>query len=228
MKETGMEPHRDIVLARVHHVRPITQGTYVLRIDKDGLDFVPGQYFILSPVLETSIAREYSTYSGDKDPYLEFLIREVDGGSVSRMLKALRPGDRVITDGPYGNFVIEDPGDRSRRYLFIASGTGIAPFRSFVRSHPGLDYRILHGIRHSHECYDREDYGASHYMSCVSREAGGDFHGRVTDYLRQNPADPKLYCYLSGNSTMVYEALHILQLQGVPRENLFTEVFFWG
>jgi ferredoxin--NADP+ reductase len=134
----------------------------------------------------------------------------------------------VIVDGPYGNFVIEDPGRRDRHYCFVASGTGIAPFRSFARSYPGLDYRILHGIRYPDECYDSEEYGPDHYTSCVSRGNDGRFRGRVTDYLDRHPADPAWYCYFSGNSLMVYEALRIVQLQGIPRENLFTEVFFWG
>jgi NAD(P)H-flavin reductase len=228
VKNAEMKAERDTVLARVHHVRPLTERTYVLRIDRCGIEFQPGQYFILSPVTSISIAREYSAYSGDRDPYLEFLIREVDDGSVSRMLKVLRPDDSVMLDGPYGNFVIEQPEDRERKYLFVASGTGIAPFRSLVRSHPSLDYRILHGIRLASECYDRDQYESSRFTSCVSREDGGDFRGRVTEYLQQKTVDPGHYCYFSGNSKMVYEALRILQLQGVPRERLFTEVFFWG
>ncbi len=222
------EARRDIVYAPVIDIRHLAPGTFVLRIERESLDFLPGQYFILSPAVETTIAREYSVYSGENDPYLEFLIREVESGSVSKALGALSPGDEVMVDGPYGNFLIEEPGNRDRNYCFVASGTGIAPFRSFVRSYPGLDYRILHGIRFSRERYDAREYGNGRYTSCVSREDAGDFHGRVTDYLNRNPVDPGCHCYFSGNSLMVYEALRLVQLQGIPRENLFTEVFFWG
>ena len=72
--------------------------------------------------------REYSLYSGGEDPWFEFLVREVEDGLVSPALGMLRPGDEVELDGPYGRFVLERPGDTSRRYLFIATGVGIAPF----------------------------------------------------------------------------------------------------
>jgi len=63
-------------------------------------------------------------------------------------------------------------------------------------------------------------------VACVSREAGGDFHGRVTDYLRRHPVQPATLCYLCGNSDMIYEAVDILKGYGVPPAHLFAEVYF--
>ncbi len=118
------------------------------------------------------------------------------------------------------------PEDTSRRYLFIATGVGIAPFHGFVRSHPDLDYRLIHGVRFRRERYEHDHYAPGRYLSCLSREDGGDFQGRVTAYLRQAELPPGVICYICGNSAMVWETFEILRERGVDGDRLFTEVFF--
>jgi len=210
---------------RVHEVRPLSLTAYVLRIDRDGLEFEPGQYVNVGP--HDSIAmREYSIYSGKDDDFLEVLIKEVEGGLVSRALKGCRPGDPVSVEGPFGFFVTDGDERAEGSYLFIASGTGISPFHCLVRSYPGMDYSVLHGVRTLSERYERESFDAARYVSCVSREEGGDYSGRVTQYLRDHPVDPTSLCYLCGNCDMIYEAFDILRSQGVPGSHLFAEVYF--
>ena len=211
-------------LHRVIEVKHLTRQAYRLRVERGSLQFKAGQCVNVG-LPGAGVNREYSTYSGEKDPFLDMLIKEVEGGIVSVALKARNPGDSVEIHGAYGDFRLKTPGD-GRPYLFIGSGTGIAPFRSFVRTYPKLDYKILHGVRHTEERYDREDYDPARYVACVSREDGGDFRGRVTDYLRRNPADKKSVCYLCGNRAMIVEVYGLLREQGVPSDNLFTEVFF--
>lgn len=212
-------------LLKVIDVRHLTSSTYVLRLERHDVQFVAGQCVSLG-LGQSRVNREYSLYSGEKDPYLDFLIRVVPGGMVSPALQKVKPGDLVTFSGPYGRFVLEEPQDASRRYVFIGTGTGIAPYRAFVRSHPGIAYQVIHGVRTAEEQYDRGDYGRSSYVSCVSQEKSGDFQGRVTDYLKKNPVNPESICYLCGNSRMLAEAYDILREQGVPGNNLFTEAFF--
>jgi ferredoxin--NADP+ reductase/benzoate/toluate 1,2-dioxygenase reductase subunit len=172
-------------------------------------------------------AREYSLYSGESDDFFEVLIKEVEKGMVSRQLKRLKPGEEVNFESPVGYFVIRDENVSSRKFLFIASGTGIAPFHSFVKTFPNLDYKLLHGVRHPGEAYDRQDYEPGRHILCTSGSAGGDFSGRVTGYLRENPVEDRdTLCYLCGNCEMIHEAYDILLKQGIPSENLFAEVYF--
>lgn len=206
-------------------VRHLTDSAFVLRTERRGMPGTAGQCCTVG-VAGTGLNREYSLYSGNDDPYFEFLVKEVQGGQVSVSLKQRRPGECLELDGPYGRFILEKPEDPSRKYLFVASGVGIAPFHGFVRSHPGLDYTLLHGVRGLEERYEMQDYERSRYVACVSREAGGDFSGRVTDYLKAHPMDPRVYCYLCGNSAMVWEVFEILRGQGVDGDHLFTEAFF--
>lgn len=206
-------------------VKHLTPGAYRLRLERNGFQFQGGQCVNIG-LPGAAVNREYSTYSGENDPHLDLLIKEVQGGIVSVALKTLKPGDRVEVHGPYGEFCLKDPKDDRRKYVFIATGTGIAPFHSFVRSYPRIDYKIIHGIRLAAETYDREDYAPGRYVACVSREAGGDFRGRVTEYLRQHPVDAEAICYLCGNRSMITEAYELLRAQMVPSSHIFTEVFF--
>jgi ferredoxin--NADP+ reductase len=223
---------------RVHHVRRLDETTFVLRFDRHDLPFEPGQYVSLGiPGSPGGLGshrapgplamREYSVYSGAGDDFLEVLIREIPGGLVSGALRDCRPGDPLLLDGPYGLFVT-DPAQRSTgRYLFVGTGTGIAPFHCFVRTFPAaMDYLLLHGVRTADQRYDHETYDPSRRVTCVSRGPGGDYQGRVTSYLREHPVESDRLCYLCGNSDMIYEAFAILRSQGVPREHLFAEVYF--
>ena len=192
------------------------------------MEFIPGQHFNIG-LIDEAINREYSSYSGDKETYLEFLIREVKGGLVSPVLKNLKPKDEVSLDGAYGLFVLDKEKIKKHQFLFIASGTGIAPFHSFVKSYPKLDYQLLHGIRHVDEKYDSEDYDPKRYIPCVSQTPGPkDFSGRVTDYLKKNPIKKvnNLICYICGNSDMINDVYDILRNQGVNGSDIITEVFF--
>jgi len=212
---------------RVHSIRPLSPSAYVLRLERGELAFEPGQYLTLGLPGSTA-RREYSIYSGSDDPFLEVLVKQVEGGTVSHQLARLSPGAMLEVDGPFGYFLISEAA-RGRPLLFVASGTGIAPFRCFARSYPGLDYRLLHGVRSTTETYDRHCYPPDRYLPCLSREAvtaGAGFAGRVTAYLRAHPAEPGTLCYLCGNSEMIFEAFDILKAGGIPGTDLFAEVYF--
>lgn len=208
---------------RVHAIRWLNDDSYVLRFDRHGLAFEPGQYVSVGAAGDVDM-REYSIYSGVEQDFLEILVRKVAAGYVSQRLAKLQPGDELSVDGPFGYFTIE-PELRSAKHLFIATGTGISPFHNFALSYRQLDYRLLHGIRTLEDRYEHSLFG-SRYTSCVSRAEGGDFSGRVTDYLRSSTIDPETRYYLCGNCDMIYECFDILQASGVPHHNLFAEVYF--
>lgn len=209
---------------KVLGIRNLTDSTYLLKTERNHFEFIPGQCVNIG-LVGGAVNREYSTYSGIHDDYLEFLIKKVEGGLVSIGISTLKPGDQVTLDGAYGRFTLQDP-KKKQKYVFIGSGTGIAPFHSFVKSYPGLDYQILHGIRSESEQYDKQDYGKNRYFSCVSKGKGGDFSGRVTDYLKAKPFSQKSVYYLCGNHDMINEVYDILRKGNVNGSNIFTEVFF--
>ncbi|MDF1569205.1 MAG: FAD-binding oxidoreductase [Spirochaetaceae bacterium] len=205
-------------------LRELGEGAFVVRIERRNMEFAPGQYIHVGPIPGID-RREYSVYSSSDDDFLEILVKEVDQGSVSPKLRQLKVGDEVDVEGPFGFFRIEE-GDFGAPMLFIATGTGISPFHCLIKSYPDLDYRLIHGVRHKTELYDHDAYEPDRVVSCLSRDDGGDFSGRVTSWLKGNPAPEGCLAYLCGNCDMIYEAYDILGSQGVGADRIHAEVYF--
>jgi ferredoxin--NADP+ reductase/benzoate/toluate 1,2-dioxygenase reductase subunit len=85
---------------------------------------------------------------------------------------------------------------------------------------------LLHGVRTADDAYEMDFYPADKHILCTSRDNKGDFHGRVTDYLRVNKIEPDTLVYLCGNCDMIYEVYDLLTSQGLPSDNIKTEVYF--
>lgn len=212
-------------LYTIRDVRHLTETTYVLRFDKNDMEFNPGQHLTLGVTGDTQL-REYSIYSPNNVDYLEVLIKEVEEGLVSKRLKKMQPGNVVNVEGPFGFFTLDEDKLSSKKILFIATGTGIAPFHSMVKSLPDFNYKILHGIKYGEERYEANEYPEGKYISCTSRDKEGDFHGRVTDYLNQHAVDSNTLVYLCGNYEMIHAVYDILTNKGLSPDNIRTEVYF--
>jgi len=209
---------------RLRQIRTLTPDTYVLRFDRNDMNFRAGQHITLG-IPGNNQVREYSIYSTEQDTSLEVLIKEVEIGLVSKQLRKLIPGELLEVDGPFGYFTV-DKNHYDRKFLFIGTGTGIAPYRSITGTSPSLDYKILHGVRYAAEAYERHRYPADRYTLCTSRDKGGNFHGRVTDYLKENSLDSDTLVYLCGNCDMIYDVYDLLTSRGFPSGNIKTEVYF--
>ena len=213
-----------IPMFKVHEIRDLTPSTYVIRFDRKEMKFKAGQHITLG-LPDSNQLREYSIYSTEYDPFLEVLIKEVDTGVVSKSLHKCKPGDYLNAEGPFG-FFTPDEDKMDKKYLFVATGTGIAPFHSMAGSFCPFDYTILHGVRTSDEAYEGNFYPGERYILCTSRDDKGEFNGRVTDYIRKNPVDSETIVYLCGNVEMIYEVYDILMSQHFPPDQIKTEVYF--
>lgn len=221
---------RVVRATRTHRVlerRDLSASVFVLRFTREGLRFSPGQWINVGPGGRRE-QREYSVYSSPRDEFLEILVKEIPDGSVSPALRKSRPGDTVEVEGPHGAFTLVEGRREPPRFLFCATGTGVSPFHCFARSRPGLDYRLLHGMRDRGDFTESDVFEPRKYTPCISQGAAvsGAYAGRLTALLREQPADPQAYCYLCGNSDMIYEVYGILRDQGVSREQIFAEVYF--
>jgi ferredoxin--NADP+ reductase/benzoate/toluate 1,2-dioxygenase reductase subunit len=214
-------PHRVLL------VRPVSASAFVLRITRESLSFQPGQWINIG-LPRRREQREYSVYSAPSDDFLEVLVKEIPGGALSPALRRLAPGDTVEVDGPHGSFTLVEGGREPPRFLFCATGTGVSPFHCMVRCMPGIDYLLLHGVREPTERYDHASFSLERAVTCMSSGSSGSpwFPGRLTEWLRQNPLDVSRYCYLCGNSDMIYETYGILGELGVSRSRIFAEVYF--
>jgi ferredoxin--NADP+ reductase len=222
---TGSTTPQAAAVHRVLSVRDISPTTYVLQVERNGLEFQAGQYVSVGVNGDLNM-REYSVYSSPDAPFLEILVKEVEHGLVSRQLRKLRPGDAARVEGPFGFFLIEEEWRRTKKFYYIATGTGVSPFHCFAQSYREIDYRLLHGIRRLEDRAEEGVFASDRYLTCVTREEGASFRGRVTDYLRVNPPPTDALFYLCGNCDMIYESFDILTGQGVPPTSLFAEVYF--
>lgn len=211
--------------SRVLSKRIINKDTLVLELEKGDIRFKAGQYLVLSFPNEKE-AREYSVYSGENASTIEILLKTLPEGSFSMRLGDLNVGDPLLIDGPFGFFVMKENEVETKPHVFIASGTGVSPFRSYIQTYPGLNYRLLHGIRKLDDRIEPENYSGEKLIYCISREASPYFNGRVTDYLKQQPLDKLAIYHLCGNSAMISDVTDLLEANGILPENIRTEVFF--
>ncbi|HSO84914.1 MAG TPA: FAD-binding oxidoreductase [Draconibacterium sp.] len=206
-------------------IRNLTDSAFVIQLERMNFQFQTGQ-FVIVKIPGSAERREYSVYSGENDDFLEVLVREIEGGKVSGRLKKLKSGAEIEVEGPFGFFKFNPEKFVSQKFLFVATGTGISPFHSFVRTYPELDYQLIHGVRLKEEAYEHADYQKEKTTLCLSGEETGDFYGRVTDYLFTQKIDREANCFLCGNSEMIYEVFDILTGKGIPVSNIYSEVYF--
>ena len=97
--------------------------------------FQAGQY--INVFVETGCVRTSRPYSIASSPtqtgYYEITVRRVDDGFISNyLLDELKPGDKLNSLSPSGNFHY-NPLFHGNKLAFIAGGSGITPFMSMIR-----------------------------------------------------------------------------------------------
>lgn len=218
MNRAEVFPHR------VLSVRNVNDSSFVIRLKRNGLSFKTGQHINIGPFNE-GYTREYSIYSGETDSDIEVLVKEVmpPQGFVSPMLRNIKAGDQVMVEWPLGYFVL--PNEPSK-LLLVATGTGIAPYHSYISTYPDLDYLLLHGIEKRADACEPEFYDRERLILCTSKMPDGDYFGRVTSWLQENDLSPFEHIYLCGNRNMINDAREILTQKGFTSEQVHAEAYF--
>jgi ferredoxin--NADP+ reductase len=153
----------------------VAPGLLILRIAPDGWAlpaFRPGQFAVLGLPAEARkhpmsdlfddpppkpgmlIRRSYSIASSSLDSeYLEFYLTLVRSGSLTPRLFALKVGDRVWLGPRISGLFTFDQIPPEASLVMIATGTGLAPYVSMLRTdldrHRERRLAVLHGARHS-------------------------------------------------------------------------------
>ena len=201
----------------------VAPWAYILKF-KRSFEFSAGQVVGLgvNTVLEP---RLYSIASGETDEYVEILYTEKPEGQLTPMLSLLQNGDKVLVTQPIGTFT-----DYSDSSIFIATGTGIAPFVSFIKSVRRNNITLIHGVRTSDYFYFSEllkkQLGDNYIQCCTGFQSSEYFNGRVTKYIKESPVNPNKKYYLCGVAEMVVDVRDILISKGVPFSNIISEIYF--
>lgn len=179
---------------------------------------------------EAGDSRPYSMSSAPADEELRFLIRKLSGGALSEWLAERNPGDTVRLSPPFGEF---RPVLGSDPTVLIATGVGISPFLSLLRSlsrdgSPGRPPGCLYGVRTLDEAVELDLLKQNTALQlAVSREPETTwFHGRVTGLIDTLSLSKQTNFYLCGCDAMVNEVSDRLGSLGVKSARIHTEVFF--
>ena len=173
-------------------------------------------------------ARDYSLIPGPHPNELELLIRALADGNVSSHLSRCPLNTTLDVSEPGGHFIYRPS---PRQAVFIATGTGIAPFVAMCRD--GVQgFVMLHGVRAAGDLYYREivESAAVQFIPCLTgpltpTSPDSAFAGRVTQYLRAELAPGAYDFYLAGRGEMIADAMAIVDAR-FPDAHVYTEIFF--
>ena len=203
----------------------IAQGVFLLSFDRK-FEFIPGQVVAISAEIDFPAPRLYSICSGSQESQMSILFNVVPGGTLTSQLAGMRKGEKIFCSSPFGSFTCD-----GRKAWYIASGTGIAPFISMIRSGITSAKTLIHGGRSLDSFYFRDElkdfFGENYIRCCSSGKGDGVFEGRLTAYLSAQDALPydNRY-YLCGSAEMVVETRDILISKGIPYDMIAAEIYF--
>lgn len=201
----------------------ISPGVHVVSFFRD-FDFTPGQVVKMA-IDNNHPPRIYSICSGNKEKEVRVLFNIKDDGFLTPKLAAMIPGEQILVSKPYGSFL----GTREKA-LWIATGTGVAPFYSMIKSGMSVNKKLIHGVRHLNQFYFEDELESElneNYVRCCSGESScNTFHGRVTDYLNEMTNLPDVKYYICGQALMVVEVRDLLIKKGIQFKNIMAEIYF--
>lgn len=112
--------------------------------------FEPGQFANINFLTRKLWASHPFSFSADhSNKFIRFTIKAV--GDFTSKVGQIKPGTRVIIDGPLGLFTEEK--SKRDKFLFIAGGIGITPLRALAEklSQKGKDVVLLYSNRKKNE-----------------------------------------------------------------------------
>jgi ferredoxin/flavodoxin---NADP+ reductase len=202
----------------------IAEGKFLISFEKQ-FGFKAGN--VVAIALNNSIEpRIYSVCSGETDPEMQVLFDLNPVGMLTPELAKLKIGDTLFVSKPYGSFLPET----EQPMWWIATGTGISPFRSMLRS-GFIAQKMVHGARIASNFYFDKEFKLAlkeNYIRCNSGTDGaGEYSGRVTLWIDCQTDLPVLNkYYLCGRALMVVELRDLLISKGIRYENIISEIFF--
>ncbi|HET7922744.1 MAG TPA: FAD-binding oxidoreductase [Gammaproteobacteria bacterium] len=232
------------VLQSSRMVTPRVRQLSFKRADGAPFTYVPGQFITLHlPWEAMELRRSYSiaTIPGSADE-IQIAATFVEDGRATRLLYGMLPGAEVDATGPFGRFVLRD--DPPARYLLIATGTGVSPYRAMLPQLRKLlgdgthEVVLMLGVRGPDELLFGEDFlGLArefpkfHFVGSYSRRLSApplahERQGYVQDHLMEfEPQAGRDIVYLCGNPDMIDASVERLKAIGFDNHSLRREKY---
>ncbi|MFC5741398.1 FAD-binding oxidoreductase [Dyella tabacisoli] len=244
-----MADHFTLRLVDSFMLAPTVRHLVFERVDGLPLAFMPGQFLQVHFHYDdgTATKRSYSvgTVGDGSSPVqrIEIAVSYVDGGAATKLLGDLQYGETIEASGPYGRFCLQEI-DSHARYLLLATGTGVTPYRAMLPQIQKLlaagdrEVVLLYGARNETELLYGEEFEAfaqAHpgftYHGCLSRQPravprSSDRSGHVQNVLAElQPSAERDIAYLCGNPNMVDAAFAALKDFGLPVPQIRREKY---
>jgi ferredoxin-NADP reductase len=243
--------HFPLKLVARRMLAPTIAHLSFVRDDGQPLDFIPGQFLQVHFHYAdgTATKRSYSLatlhdHAQAPGDAVEIAVSYVAGGAATALFEGLDIGDRIDASGPYGRVCLA-PADGNRRYLLIATGTGVTPYRAMLPQLEALfaqrDVRVvlLFGARSPEELLYGDEFrafaerhpGRFRFMPCFSRVLPGEphpdvRHGYVQQFLPEVAPDADGdIAYLCGNPNMVDACFEALKDAGLAVPQIRREKY---
>ena len=168
---------------------------------------------------------------------------KVNPGVCSSYIYSLKPGDKVMISGPYGEFHVKDT---DNEMIFIGGGAGMAPMRShildqFLTRHTKRKASFWYGGRSLRELFYIDDFKKieaenPNFKFNIALSAPlpednwtgyvGNIHEVLFEnYLKSHEAPEDIEYYLCGPPMMTQAVLKMLDNLGVPKDNIMFDDF---
>lgn len=245
-----MPVHFPLKLVARRMIAPTVAHLTFLRDDGEPLDFIPGQFvqvhFLYPDGKPTKRSYSLATihdHSLEPGDAVEIAVSYVPGGAATGLFENLQEGEHIEASGPFGRFCLM-PNDSNARYLLIATGTGVTPYRAMLPElarqirERGVEVVLLFGARNPAELIYGDEFRAFadstpgfRFIPCFSRELPTEPHadtrqGYVQAALAELAPDPERdIAYLCGNPNMVDTCFEALKELGLPVPHIRREKY---
>lgn len=245
-----MAAHFPLKLISSRTLAPTVHHFVFRRDDGEPLEFLPGQFIQIhfsypdgSPTKRSYSIASVREHEAHADDPIEVAVSYVPGGAASELFGHLQAGQQIEASGPFGRFCLM-PGDANRRYLLIATGTGVTPYRAMLpllkraMAERGVQVVLLFGARGPAELLYGAEFAAFaaenpgfRFIPCFSRTLPDTPYpdqrtGYVQDALAALAPDPVAdIAYLCGNPNMVDAAFDTLKACGLPVPHVRREKY---
>lgn len=217
-----------------------TAGLYSLRFEAPLGAFTAGQFVRIALDIDGErVARPYSLVNAPHEPWLEIYFNVVKGGPLSPRLAGLGPGDTLWITASANGFLVLDEVPETRHLWLLATGTGIGPFLSILKTaDPWRRFEKVvlgHSVQLAAELAYRdtiEALRAAHreqleYVQLVTRESvpgalGQRIPATIVSGALETAAGIPLsatssHVMLCGNSAMITDVTEVLAQRGMHR-----------
>jgi predicted ferric reductase len=215
-----------------------------VRMGGRGLHRLParaGQFFIFRFLDGPGWSRgnPYSLSAAPRHDRLQITAKDLGDGS--NRLATLRPGTKVLLEGPYGKLTGEQR--IGRKVALIASGIGITPMRALLEDLPYApgDAVLLYRARSEHDLVFRREIDelarrrgvAVHYLVGPRGTGGNGWLPAAFAHVRGNALRhliPRLWEYdvfVCGPDAWMDRVCAATRAGGLPADQLHVERFTW-